>query len=63
MADQSPTVAALSRAGRRAAFHLIQAAIEGLKAVEVIIEEIGGIGDDGDHHVGETSPRQRIEIE
>lgn len=63
MSDQSQTVAALSRAGRRAAFHMIQAAIEGLKAVEAIIEEIGGIGADTDHHDGQASNRQRIEIE
>lgn len=60
---QSPTVAALARAGRRVAFHMIQAAIEGLKAVEAVIEEIGGIGDEDDHHDGESSPRQRIDIE
>lgn len=59
--EQSPTVAALSRAGRRVAFHMIQAAIEGLKAIEAVIEEIGGIGDERDHH--EPSRRQRIEIE
>lgn len=62
MSEQSPTVAALSRAGRRVAFHLIQAAIEGLKAVEAVIEEIGGIGDEGDHDEA-ASKRQRIEIE
>lgn len=61
--EQSPTVAALSRAGRRVAFHMIQAAIEGLKAIEAVIEEIGGIGDERDHHDGEPSRRQRIEIE
>lgn len=60
---QSPTVAALSRAGRRVAYHMIQAAIEGLKAIEAVIEEIGGIGDERDHHGGEPSSRQRIEIE
>jgi hypothetical protein len=42
---------------------MIQAAIEGLKAVEAVIEEIGGIGDQRDHHDGEQSQRQRIEIE
>lgn len=55
-------MAALSRAGRRVVFHLVQAAIEGLKAVEAVIEEIGGIGDERDHHDAE-SKRQRIEIE
>jgi len=61
--EQSPTVAALGRAGRRAAFHMIKAVIESLKAVEAVIEEIGGIGDEADHHDDDTSPRQRIEIE
>jgi hypothetical protein len=59
----SPTAAALGRAGRRVVYHMIQAAIEGLKAIEAVIEEIGGIGDHRDHHDGEPSARQRIEIE
>jgi len=63
MSEQSPTVAALSRAGRRVAYHMIQAAIEGLKAVEAVIEEIGGIGDEPGHHDGDSNARQRIEIE
>lgn len=62
MKEQSPTIAAMSRAGRRAAYHLLQAAVEGLKAVEAVIEEIGGIGDESrDDESG--SERQRIEIE
>lgn len=62
MKEQSETVAAMGRAGRRAVFHLLQAAVEGLKAVEAVIEEIGGIGEDKtrDEH---SSQRQRIEIE
>ena len=56
-------MAALGRAGRRVAFHMIQALIEGLKAVEAVIEEIGGIGDPTDHHESESNVRQRIEIE
>jgi hypothetical protein len=64
MREQSPTMAALGRAGRRVLFHMIQAAVEGLKAVEAVIEEIGGIGDEGDHHDhDESHQRQRIEIE
>jgi hypothetical protein len=59
--EPAPSLAALGRAGRRAAFHLIQAAIEGLKAIEAVIEEVGSIGDAGDEDVGE--PRKRIEIE
>jgi len=60
---QSPTVAALSRAGRRVVYHMIQAAIEGLKAVEAVIEEVGGIGDERDHDDADSGSRQRIEIE
>jgi hypothetical protein len=56
-------MAALNRAGRRVAFHMIQAAIEGLKAVEAVIEEIGGIASGDDHHEGEPERLQRIEIE
>lgn len=63
MKEQSPTMAALSRAGRRASIHLIQALVEGLKAVEAVIEEIGGIADQADHHDGDKSQKQRIEIE
>lgn len=62
MREQSPTTAALGRAGRRVLFHMIQAAVEGLKAVEAVIEEIGGIGRQDDHHDG-SDDRQRIEIE
>ena len=62
MKETSPTAAALGRAGRRVAFHMIQALIEGLKAVEAVIEEIGGIGEQSDHHEPESNV-QRIEIE
>jgi len=63
MKEQSPTMAALSRAARRASIHLIQALVEGLKAVEAIIEEIGGIADQSNHHDDGKSHTQRIEIE
>lgn len=60
MKDATATKAALLRAGRRVAFHMIQAAIEGLKAIEAVIEELGGIADNGED---EADGRQRIEIE
>lgn len=62
MKNQSPAMTAMSRAGRRAAYHLLQAAVEGLKALEAVIEEIGAIGTENGHH-DEASKRQRIEIE
>ncbi|HWB89428.1 MAG TPA: hypothetical protein VG872_09525 [Acidimicrobiia bacterium] len=61
--EQSPTMAALARAGRRVAFHMVQAAVEGLKAVEAVIEEIGSIGEPPDQDEGRSSRRERIEIE
>lgn len=62
MKDQSDAMQALGRAGRRVVYHLLQAAIEGLKAVEAVIEEVGNIGDknDGDNP---PSTRTRIDIE
>ncbi|MFV1960507.1 MAG: hypothetical protein ACC658_01615 [Acidimicrobiia bacterium] len=60
--DPSPTVTAMGRASRRAVYHLLQAGIEGLKAVEAVIEEIGAIGDEDGHHAQDSS-RQKIEIE
>lgn len=63
MKEQSPTGAALGRAGRRAAYHLIQAVVEGLKAVEAVIEEIGGIADGSDQNGDDQDQVQRIEIE
>lgn len=64
MSEPSSARSALGRAGRRVVYHMIQAAIEGLKAIEAVIEELGGIGDHDDEDGGEkTSQVQRIEIE
>lgn len=62
MKESSPAVQAMGRAGRRAAYHLLQAVVEGLKAVEAVIEEIGGIGTEHDQN-GDVSFSQKIEIE
>lgn len=61
MRDQSEAMQAFGRAGRRAAYHLLQALVEGLKAVEAVIEEVGRIGDDDE--ADNTGTRTRIEIE
>ncbi len=61
MNDQSDVVQALARAGRRVAYHLLQAAVEGLKAVEAVIEEVGSIGEN-EESTADTK-RTRIEIE
>jgi len=52
---------AVARAGRRAVYHLLQAAVEGLKAVEAVIEELGSIGDNEKGEAGETVTRIEIE--
>lgn len=62
MKEQSPTVAALSRASRRVAYHLVQATIEGLKAVEAVIEEVGTIRTDEDE-TDKKLIREKIEIQ
>jgi hypothetical protein len=61
MREQSEAMQALGRAGRRAGYHLIQAVIEGLKAVEAVFEEVSRIGDKAPET--EEPPRTRIEIE
>ncbi|HEX5695503.1 MAG TPA: hypothetical protein VFZ15_03910 [Acidimicrobiia bacterium] len=61
MREQSEAMQAFARAGRRVVYHLLQAAIEGLKAVEAVIEEVGNIGDKDDDDIDNT--RARIEIE
>ncbi len=60
--QQSEAAQALARAGKRVVYHLLQAAIEGLKAVEAVIEEIGAIGDKNGES-GSEPLRTRIEIE
>jgi len=62
MREQSDAMQALGRAGRRAGYHLIQAVIEGLKAVEAVFEEVIKIGDKEGPET-EEPPRTKIEIE
>ena len=61
MKEQSEAVQALARAGRRVVYHLVQATVEGLKAIEAVIEEVGSIGDSEETKAERT--RTRIEIE
>lgn len=59
----SETAAALRRAGKRVLFHLLKAGVEGLKAVEVIVDELGRVGHDEDDAGGDGPRRERIDIE
>ena len=60
MSGGSETFEALSRAGRRVLYHLLRAGVEGLKAVEAIIEELGRVGEDED---AAESDIERVEVE
>jgi hypothetical protein len=62
MRDREQVLNALNRAGKRALIHMIQAAIEGVKAVEAVIDELGNMGDDDDVEQSSTSA-ERIEVE
>lgn len=59
MKNRDDLAATVARAGRRAGFHLLQALIEGVKAVEAILDEMGKIGDND----GESPKSERITVE
>lgn len=61
MRDRDEVVATLGRAGKRALIHMIQAAIEGVKAVEAVIDELGKMGDN--ENVQQSNGTERIEVE
>lgn len=61
---ESETVAALRRASKRAGFHLLRAAVEGLKALEALVDELARVGSGDEPDEGDGPPtRQRIDIE
>jgi hypothetical protein len=60
--DREQVLNALNRAGKRALIHMIQAAIEGVKAVEAVIDELGKMGDNDDVEQSSTGA-ERIEVE
>jgi hypothetical protein len=57
--SESETAAALRRAGKRALFHLLRAGVEGLKAIEAVVDELARVGKDPD----DGPPATRIEVE
>lgn len=62
MKEQSPAMAEAGRASRRAAYHLLQAVVESLKAIETVIEEIGAMSEESDQN-GRDRTRQEIGVE
>lgn len=63
MSPESETIAALKRAGMRAAFHLLRAGVEGLKAVEAIVDELGKVGSPRSAPGDDPDAAVRIEVE
>lgn len=58
------TTAALKRAARRAAFHLLRAGLEGIKALEALVDELSKIRQEEGSAEGDGGPeRVRIDVE
>lgn len=62
MAD-SETVTAMKRAGTRVVYHLLRAGVEGLKAVEALVDELGKVGRSDDSDTPPAGGRVRIEVD
>ena len=58
MKSESETAAALRRAGQRALFHLMRAGLEGLKALEAVVDELARVG-----RYPEEPESRKIEVE
>jgi hypothetical protein len=43
---ESELIDALRRAARRAVYHMLRAGVEGLRAVEAIVDELGKVGEE-----------------
>lgn len=63
MNPESETLAALKRAGVRAAFHLLRAGVESLKALEAVVDELGKVGAVRDDDTRPSDGPVRIEVE
>lgn len=58
------TTEALKRAARRAAFHLLRAGLEGVKALEAVVDELSKVGKVDGSEEGDRGPsRVRIDVE
>lgn len=56
---ESETLEALRRAGKRFTYHLAMAAVEGLKAVSAVLDELATVGKPEEP----AKTRQRIDVE
>lgn len=60
---ESETAAALRRAASRAGFHILRAAVESLKALEVFVDELSSVGHNQADKPEGGARRERIDIE
>lgn len=58
---ESETLEALRRAGKRFAYHLAMAGVEGLRAVSAVLDELANVGRPDEPDA--TTRTQRIEVE
>lgn len=61
--SESETINAVKRAGSRVVYHLLRAGVEGLKAVEALVDELGKVGRDDDQPPPDQRGRVRIEVD
>lgn len=62
--SDSETVNAVKRAGSRVIYHLLRAGVEGLKAVEALVDELGKVGhSDAPEEPGSSGGRVRIDLD
>jgi hypothetical protein len=60
--ERSQTGEALRRAARRAVIHLLKAGLEGVRALEAVVDELSKVGKD-QQRAEDTSRRVRIDVE
>lgn len=61
--QDSETVTAVKRAGTRVVYHLLRAGVEGLKAVEALVDELGKVGKPEESNAEQSPRRVRIEVD
>lgn len=61
--QDSETITAMKRAGSRVVYHLLRAGVEGLKAVEALVDELGKVGKADESDPDQPRGRVRIEID
>jgi hypothetical protein len=61
--QEQESLETLKRAGTRAAYHLMRAGVESLKAIEAVLDELGRARREANHDDADDVIRQRIDLE